>query len=86
MLKKSAVEPNHDVIGNSVVGMRKAKSGGLLIQVRGDSAQIEAVRAEIARSTGLDAGVRTLRPRALLEIRDLDEWTTREEVENSIVA
>ncbi|CAI6373743.1 unnamed protein product [Macrosiphum euphorbiae] len=34
---------NHDVIGNSVVGMRQAKSGGLIIEVRGDQARFEAV-------------------------------------------
>jgi len=32
--------------------MRQAKSGGLLIEVRGDHKEVEAIRAEIARSAG----------------------------------
>lgn len=71
---------NHDVIGNSVVGMRQAKSGGLLIEVRGDQTQIEAVRAEVAKSAGPETEVRTLQQRALIEIRDLDQWTSSKEV------
>jgi len=31
--------------------MRQAKSGGLLIEVRGDQNRFEAVRVEVARST-----------------------------------
>ncbi|XP_008180149.1 uncharacterized protein LOC103308492 [Acyrthosiphon pisum] len=71
---------NHDIIGNSVVGMRQAKSGGLLIEVRGDQTQIEAVRAEVAKSAGPETEVRTLQQRALIEVRDLDQWTSSKEV------
>lgn len=35
------------VIGDSIIGMRQAKSGGLLIEVRGDQARFDAVRSEI---------------------------------------
>lgn len=66
--------------------MRQAKSGGLLIQVRGDHAQIEAVRAEVSRSAGSDVQVSTVQPRASCEIRDLDEWTSKEEVLEAVNA
>jgi len=60
--------------------MRQAKSGGLLIEVRGDQSQIEAVRAEVAKSAGPEFEVRALQQRALIEVRDLDQWTSSGEV------
>jgi len=68
------------VIGDSITGMRQAKAGGLLIKVRGDQAQFEAVRAEISRSAGCEVEVRALQQRVVVEIRDLDQWSTTEEV------
>jgi len=73
-----------DVIGDSVVGMRQAKSGGLLIEVRGDRIQVEAFRAEVAKSAGSDIEVRTLQQRVLLEVRDLDQWASSSEVLDAV--
>ncbi|CAI6375039.1 unnamed protein product [Macrosiphum euphorbiae] len=75
-----------DVIGNRVVGMRQAKSGGLLIEVRGNPEEVSAVRAEIARSAGAEIGVRTLQQRELVEIRDLDQWSDGPEVLEAITS
>ncbi|XP_016656063.1 uncharacterized protein LOC107882345 [Acyrthosiphon pisum] len=71
---------NREVIGDSITGMRQAKSGALLIEVRGDTAQFEAVRAEISRSAGSEVEVRMLQQRVMVEVRDLDQWSTAEEV------
>ncbi|XP_025203130.1 uncharacterized protein LOC112600177 [Melanaphis sacchari] len=60
--------------------MRQAKSGGLLIEVRGNPEEVSAVRAEISRSAGCEVGVRTLQQRELLEVRDLDQWSDGPEV------
>ncbi|KAL4082651.1 hypothetical protein QTP88_029712 [Uroleucon formosanum] len=68
------------VIGDSITGMRQAKSGGLLIEVRGDQVQFEAVRAEISRSAGSEVEVRALQQRVMVEVRDLDQWSTVTEV------
>jgi len=68
------------VIGHSITGMRQAKSGGLLIEVRGDQVQFEAVRAEISRSAGSEVEVRALQQRVMVEVRDLDQWSTVAEV------
>ncbi|CAI6347705.1 unnamed protein product [Macrosiphum euphorbiae] len=68
------------VIGDSIIGMRQAKAGGLLIEVRGDQARFDAVRAEISRSAGSEVEVRALQQRAMVEVRDLDQWSTVEEV------
>jgi len=77
---------NKDIIGGHVTGMRKTRTGGLLIEVREDQAQVETVRAEVARSVGTDIGVRSLLRRDLIEIRDLDEWATKEEVVEALAA
>jgi len=73
-----------DIIGNRVVGMRQARSGGLLIEVRGNADEVSAVRAEISRSAGAEIGVRTLQQRELLEVRDLDQWSDGPEVLEAI--
>jgi len=84
LAKKIRGGVNQAVIGDSVVGMRQAKSGGLLIEVRGDQVQLEAVRAEVARSAGVEVEVRALQQRALVEIRDLDQWTSSGEVLDAV--
>jgi len=71
---------DREVIGDSIIGMRQAKAGGLLIEVRGDQARFDAVRAEISRSAGSEVEVRALQQRAMVEISDLDQWLTAEEV------
>jgi len=80
LAKKIRGGVNSEIIGNSVVSMRQAKSGSLLIEVRGDQTQVEAVRAEVARSAGSEVEVRALQQRALVEICDLDQWTTPDEI------
>jgi len=80
LAKKIRGGVDRGVIGDSVVGMRQAKSGGLLIEVRGDHEKFEAVRAEISRSAGTDFEVRALQQKVLVEVRDLDQWTTGDEV------
>lgn len=47
--------------------MRKTKTGGLLIEVRGDSATIEIVKKEIARLADEEVNVRTIHQKVLLE-------------------
>lgn len=77
---------NREVIGDSITGMRQAKSGGLLIEVRGDPAQFEAVRAEISRSAGSEVEVRALQQKVMVEVRDLDQWSTAEEVAEAMAS
>jgi len=85
LAKKIRGGVNQTVIEDSVVGMRQANSGGLLIEVRGDQTQIEVVRAEVARSAGPEVDVRSLQQKALVEMRDLDQWTSSAEVLDAVV-
>lgn len=85
LAKKIRRGVNTDVIGDHIVGMRQAKSGGILFEVRGGQDQVEKVRAEISRSVGEKIVVRPLLQKDVLEIRDLDEWTTKEEIAEAII-
>jgi len=80
LARKIRTNVSREITGDSVVGIRQAKSGGLLIEVRGDQARVEAVRAEIAKSAGPTVDVRSLQRKDLIELRDLDEWSTKKEV------
>jgi len=84
LAKKIREEVNKDLIGSDVVGIRQTKSGGLLIEVRGDDAKVESVRVEIERAAGEKVGVKTLRKRNAIEVRDLDEWTTKDEIADTV--
>lgn len=66
--------------------MTQAKPGSLLIEVRGDPSQVEAVRAEISRQAGVGTDVRSLQQRTTIVIKDLDEWSTKEEVTSTLLA
>jgi|UniRef100_A0A2S2QK97 hypothetical protein len=84
LAKKIRKDIKSEVIEDHVVGMRQTKSGGLLFELRGDQEQLELVRAEISRSAGPGITVRELRQEKLLEIRDLDECSTKKNVEEAI--
>lgn len=86
LAKKIRGGARRDIIGSRIVGMRQAKSGGLLIEVRGNPEEVSAVKAEIARSAGAEIGVKTLQQRELLEIRDLDQWSDGPEVLEAITS
>lgn len=86
LAKKIRGEACRNIIANHVVGMRQARSGGLLIEVRGNNEEVSAVRAEIARSAGAETNVRSLQQRELFEIRDLDQWTDGPEVLEAVTA
>lgn len=47
LVKKIRGNVNRDIIGEHVVGMRQTKSEELLIEIKGDSKRVEAVRAEV---------------------------------------
>lgn len=64
--------------------IHQARAGGILIVVRGSAAEIETVRAEILRSVFEISNVRTMQKKAIIEILDLDEWTTEEEVTEAV--
>lgn len=79
---KSRVD--HKTVGKSIIGMRKTSKGKLLLEVRGDSMAVDTVKAEIARAAGEDVYVRLLQQRSMIEIRDIDLWSERTDVVESL--
>lgn len=77
---------DREIIGDSIIGMRQAKSGGLLIEVRGDQGRLDAVRSEISRSAGPEVEVRAIQQKIKVEVRDLDQWSTSDEVAQATAA
>lgn len=75
---KRNVDPT--VTGDSITKMRRTQKGELLIEVRGGTDSAEKIRDELARSLGTEAKVRKLESTSPVEICDLDEVTTKEEV------
>lgn len=72
-------------VGNNITGMRKTKKGSLLLEVRGDQDAVNLVRSEVSRAVGTGANVRQLQQRTMLEIRDIDTWSNRDDIADSIV-
>lgn len=75
---KAAVDP--EVTGNSIAKMRRTTQGSLLIEINGGTEAAEKVRQEVARSLGPDVKVRRMGDEAPVEICDLDELVTKDEV------
>jgi len=78
--KKIRSENNAEVIGDHVIGIRKTKNGGLLIELREDPIIVEKVRAELARTAGEGIRVKTLQKKEVINISDLDEWSDKPEI------
>lgn len=86
LVKKIRSGVNSAFIGEKVVRMRKTKAGRLLLEVKGDSSDVEAVRVKVFNSTGDTNMVRTLEQRTMLEKEDLVEWTKEVEVVDAVAA
>lgn len=66
------------------MGIRKTRNGGLVIEVRGDQATVNIVKEETSRAAGSDVAIRMLQQRTMVEIRDIDAWSDRGDVKDSI--
>lgn len=75
---RRAVNPG--TTGNSIAKMRQTKAGALLIEINGGADSAEVIRAEMERSLGPGTAVRMAESLSPVEIRDLDGFTTKEEV------
>lgn len=80
LIKTIRSKVNQNITGDSIAKMRMTASGNLLIEINGETEAAETVKNEVARSLGAAAKVHRMADEAPIEIRDLDEETTREEV------
>lgn len=81
---RSKVDPA--VTGTAITRMRQTQQGNLLIEINGGTDTATTVKQEIERSLGPGTAVRTTDDLVPVEVRDLDEVTTREEVLEATLA
>lgn len=66
--------------------MRQTRNGSLLIQINGGTDSAKIIKDEAERSFGPNAKVRVIDDSTAVEVRDLDEITTKEEVLEAVLA
>lgn len=81
---RSKVDPA--VTGTAITRMLQTQNGNLLIEVSGGADSAATVKQEVERSLGLGAAVRMTEDLTLIEVRDLNEMTTKEEVLEAALA
>jgi len=86
LVKKISTGVDQGAIGNRVTEMRQTRTGGLLVEVDGDSLAVEVVRVELSKAAGEGVRVRTLAQKSLLEIRDIASWAREKDVRQALVS
>lgn len=85
ILRQVKTDPKLNVLGENVRNIRKTEKGELLLELNRPAHQNTAVfRKSIEETLGTVAEVRALTQEAMLEIKDLDEVTTKEDVYDAI--
>ena len=84
MLKELKTKASPDEVGSKVGKIRKTRDGNLLIELRKDS-NLEEVSGAIRHAVGTELLVRPMVPTVTIEIRDLEETTTEEEIKEAFI-
>ena len=85
MLKDLKSKAIPDDVGSKVGKIRKARDGKLLIELRKDS-KLGEVSGAIRQAVGNQMLVRPMVPTVTIELRDLEETTTEEEIREAFIA
>lgn len=72
--------------GTAITRTRQTQQGNLLIEINGGADSAAMVKQEVERSLGPGAVVRMTDNLAPIEVRDLDEMTTKEEILQATLA
>ena len=81
--RKTKASP--DDVGSKVGKIRKTRDGNLLIELRMDS-KLGEVSGAIRQAVGNQMLVRPMVPTVTIELRDLEETTTEEEIREAFIA
>lgn len=80
LLKSVRDKVDPGITGTSISRMRQTKTDGLLIEINGSVDSAKCIKAEVEHSLGPTAKVRLADDTAPVEVRDMDELTTKEEI------
>lgn len=79
---RSKVDAN--VVGDSISKIRQTRNEDVLIEILGCSEMAENIRREVQKSLGPGEAVKFLEPRSLVQLRDLDCVTTKDDIVDAI--
>ncbi|KAI8115399.1 hypothetical protein CVS40_12361 [Lucilia cuprina] len=86
ILKKVKTDPKLVVLGQNVKSIRKTAKGELLLELNKSAHQSTSEFSQTVKEViGTDAAVRVMVNEVFLEIKDIDEITTKEEVHEALV-
>lgn len=71
-------------IGDSISKMRETRNGNVLIEILGGNEAVEVVKKEFEKVLRPGESVKSLEQRSLIQLRDLDCVTTKEDVSEAI--
>ncbi|KAL9883232.1 uncharacterized protein ACN427_010668 isoform 2-T2 [Glossina fuscipes fuscipes] len=84
MLRKVKDEPQLSKFGEAVQKIRRTQKGELLLQLNQSGEKAEELRAAVGSFLGGEAEVRCLKQRKMVECKDIDEVTTREDISSAL--
>lgn len=83
LVKRIRAGAYKNIIGDRITSLRQTRNGRVIIQVRGGQDAAQIVRDEVIRTTN-QANVKTIQRRGLIEVRDMDVLTTKEELTKNL--
>lgn len=84
ILRRVKTDPNLRSVGEAVTKIRRTQKGELLLQLKESGDGTAGYKNSILTTLAEEAEVRTLTHRTTVEVRDIDEITTKEDVEGAI--
>lgn len=81
ILRKMKADPGLQDMGKNVSGIRRTHKGDLLLEIRtNDRELVDRFHEKIEKTMGQEVSIKTRRNEVLVECRNLDEVTTKEEI------
>lgn len=85
ILKKVKTDPSCERLMDTVHRIRRTQKGDLLLELNSSGDKTERLRTVISSTLGGEVDVRSLTQKTALEIKDLDEITTKEDICQAIM-
>lgn len=85
LLRKVRSDPDLKELGENVVKTRRTQAGAMLFELKKDpTVKSSAFKSLVEKAVGFEPKVTALSPETLIECRNLDEITTKEELEDAL--